>query len=795
MATRKNQRDKQPQEAPQHNLLTEYVNWIVGNPIKVIVITVAMALAMGSGVTKLVFKKDYKYFFGQNNPQLINYENLQNVYNKNDNIIIAVESLHGDVFTPSILKAIEELTDSAWHIPYAIRVDSITNYQHSMSVKDDLYVADLIKNASRLTAEAIFQTREIALKEPLLLNRLINADGTTTGVNITLEMPGKELDEQARAVNYARELCRSITAKYECINTYVTGIVALDNAMSEISNHDMQTLIPLMFVGISLVIFILMRSVQGTLMTLAIIGLSTASAIGITCWFGIPITPPSAAAPIMIMTLAVADCIHILEAMFQVYRKTLNKREAVITSLMLNIKPVFLTSLTTTIGFLSLNFSDAPPLVDLGNISAIGVVMAFIFAVSTLPAMMVKLPVKAKHRKIFTQRFFSKIADFVIRRNQRILAICIPTICVLASLVTTNELNDQWIKYFDDSIKFRTDTEFVQKNLTGIYQIEFSISAKDTNGIAKPGFLHKIEQFEKWWYAQPNVRHVNSVCEIMRRLNKNMHGDDPAYYRIPKSKDLAAQYLILYEMSLPYGLDLNNQINIDKSSTRLIVTMNDIGTKELRNIALKGESWMHQHAPELTVAPGSGPSVMFSYISERNIKGMMFGILIGLLLITGTLVLSLGSIKYGLLSIIPNAVPAICAFGLWAIFIREINMAVSVVGAVTLGIVVDDTIHFLVAFQRFRKERCMDIEDAIRHAISKVGNAIVITSIALLIGFLTLSVSSFQVNSSMGQLSSIIIVFAIIADLILLPAFIVFWHKNLKHDATNLKAPLKAQSD
>jgi predicted RND superfamily exporter protein len=367
--------------------------------------------------------------------------------------------------------------------------------------------------------------------------------------------------------------------------------------------------------------------------------------------------------------------------------------------------------------------------------------------------------------------------------------------CVLASLVTTNELNDQWVKYFDDGIKFRTDTDFVQKNLTGIYQIEYSIGVNDTNGITTPGFLHKIEQFEKWWYAQPNVRHVNSICEIMRRLNKNMHGDDPAYYRIPTSKDLAAQYLILYEMSLPYGLDLNNQINIDKSSTRFVVTMNDIGTKELRNAAWKGESWLQRHASELTVSPGSGPSVMFSYISERNIKGMIFGTLIGLVLISGTLLLSLRSIKYGLLSIIPNTVPAICAFGLWAIFIGEVNMAVSVVGAVTLGIVVDDTIHFLVAFQRARGEHCMDIEDAIHHAISKVGNAIVITSIALLSGFLTLSVSSFQVNSGMGQLSSIIIVFAIIADLMLLPAIIVFWHRYLKPEATDLKKPLEAQSD
>lgn len=770
---KKNNTGKKPAK-----FLFTYMHWIVDNPFKVIFLTLVFVATTSTGISYVKFKKDYKYFFGKSNPQLINYENLQNVYNKNDNILIAVEPTDGDVFNSRVLSAIEEFTHSAWQIPYAIRVDSLTNFQYSRAMGDDLFVNDLIKDAEQKTPEKITAVRQIALNEPILVNRLINPDGSVAGINITLEMPGKAQDAQAAAVNYARELCRRIRTKYKNINTYVTGIVALDNAMSEASSEDIKKLIPLMLLGITLAIAFLLRSLYSTMLILTIIGLSTVSAIGISGWLHIPITPPSAVAPIMIMTLAVTDCVHILESMFQEYGQTHDRRKAIVTSMITNMKPVFLTSLTTAIGFLSMNFSDAPPLVDLGNISAIGVLVAFVYAVWFLPAMVTLLPIKNSYKKIFTSKSFAKLSDFVIQKKIVILLIFIVLSCILASLVTMNQLNDQWVKYFDTNIKFRTDTDFVQAKLTGIYQIEYSIDSGRTNGVTDPDYLKKIEQFEKWWYTQPNVRHVNSFCEVMRRLNKNMHGDNLVYYRIPQSQELASQYLIVYEMSLPYGLDLNNQINIDKSSMRFIVTMNDIGAKELRTATVKGEQWLRLHALDLRLSPGTGPAVMFSYISERNINGMIYGIALGILFITGVMVISLRSLKYGLLSIIPNTLPAICAFGLWGFFVREVNMAVSVVGAITLGIVVDDTIHFLNAFLRAKNNDHMGHEKAIQYAIAKVGNAIVITSIVLSIGFITISFSSFQVNSGMGKLSAIIIGFAIFADMMLLPAILLYGKKT-----------------
>ena len=120
------------------------------------------------------------------------------------------------------------------------------------------------------------------------------------------------------------------------------------------------------------------------------------------------------------------------------------------------------------------------------------------------------------------------------------------------------------------------------KNLSGIYQVGFSIGASESSGISDPEYLAKLDEFAEWYKKQPGVIHVNSFSTVMKRLNRSTHGDDEVWYRLPDKRDLAAQYLLLYELSLPYGLDLNNQINIDKSATRLTVTLGNVTSREIR---------------------------------------------------------------------------------------------------------------------------------------------------------------------------------------------------------------------
>ncbi len=739
----------------------------------ILLVVVLLVAVAASGGRFLWFDTDYRVFFSKDNPQLKAFDELQNVYGKNDNVLFVLAPAGGEVFTAPVLTAVEQLTEKAWQIPFAIRVDSVTNFQHTRAEGDDLFVADLVSDAMTQPPEVLQEAREVALNEPLLINRLISPSVHVTGVNVTLHFAEKSITEVPDVAAHARRLADEIRAAYPDIDVYLTGLSMLNNAFFEAGIKDMQTLVPLMYLAMFVIMFWLLRSLSSTFGTLLVVGFSAASAMGLTGWMGTGLTPPSAQAATMIMTLAVADSIHLLVTMLHEMRQGRSKREAIVESLRINMQPVFLTSLTTAIGFLSMNFSDAPPFRHLGNMTATGVGIAFILSVLFLPAVMSVLPVRVKQRTSTGKFNVEWLAETVVRRRRVLLYGSVPVLLGLALCIPLNELNDRFVNYFDERIAFRTHTDFAMENLGGMYQSEHSVGSDSANGISDPAYMDKLEEFANWYRSQPEVAHVNTISDTMKRLNKSMHGDDQEWYRLPDNRQLGAQYLLLYELSLPYGLDLNNQINIDKSATRITATLGNVSAREIRSLAVRAEDWLRANAPEAMFGRAASGAIMFSHVSKRNIDSMLGGTTLALVLISGVLILALRSLKIGLISLLPNLAPAVLAFGVWGIFVGQVNLGLSIVITMTLGIVVDDTVHFLSKYLRARREQGLSAEDAVRYAFSSVGRALIVTSIILVIGFSILSLSSFDLNGSMGRMTAITIAFALIADLTALPALLM----------------------
>jgi predicted RND superfamily exporter protein len=754
-------------------LPARWARWTLRWRWPILALSILVVLGTGAGASKLRIASDYRVFFSEDNPDLLAFEAMQKIYTKNDNILFVVEPVSGDAFGRDALVALEDLTDGAWQIPYAIRVVGITNFQHSEADGDDLVVDDLVEDATLLDEAGRARVRRVALAEPLVKNRIVSQWGDVAGVNVTLQLPDESTEALPPLVVAARELARQIEAEHPAVRIRLTGIAMLNNAFDEMARKDMATLMPLMYLGIIALIFLLLRSGSATFSTVLVIGMSTATAMGLAGWLGIPITPPSSTAPVMIMTLAVADSIHILTTTLHSIRSGLGKRDALEESLRINLLPVFLTSLTTAIGFLSMNMSDAPPFRDLGNMTAMGVIAAFFYSALTLPALVSVLPLKARRGPGFSTVWTDRFAAFVTRRRRPLLAASALGTLALAAVVPANELNDDFVDYFDDSVVFRQHTDFSTQRLTGLYQLEFDLRASDSGGISEPAYLRTVDEFAEWYAEQPHVRHVLSLTDVFKRLNKNLHGDEPTQYRLPETRDLAAQYLLLFEMSLPYGLDLNNQINVDKSGTRFIVTLDDVSTREIRELAADGEAWLALNAPPEMQTRASGPSVMFAHLSKRNIEGMLVASLLALVLVSICLVFAFRSLKFGLLSLIPNVAPAALAFGAWGLWVGQINIALSAVVAMTLGIVVDDSVHFLSKYLRARREQNADGAQAVRYAFNTVGPALLFTSIILAGGFLVLAGSSFDLNAGMGKLTAMTIVFALVTDFLLLPSLLL----------------------
>jgi predicted RND superfamily exporter protein len=749
--------------------------WVVSHRLLVLLGAVVVAGLIGSGASKLEFSTNYRVFFSKANPELQAFEELQNTYTKNDNFFFVVEPREGAAFDRETMAAVEELTEAAWQIPYTIRVDSVSNFQHTYATEDDLIVEDLVRNANGREAVFLQERRDVALAEPLLRNQILTADAQITAINVVLQYPEKSFTEVPEAVAVARALQTDIETKYPLLTIHLTGVSMLNNAFAETGMADGATLMPLMFLVIFALTWLIIRSLTATLSTLLVIGLSTMVAMGAAGFAGVQLTPIAMSAPIVILTLAVADSIHILMSLRGQMRDGMAKSEALIEAVRINFLPVTITSLTTIVGFLSLNFSDSPPYWHLGNITAVGIFAAWIYSLTLLPAALSLLPyrVNKKTGTEWSQRTMGRLADFVIRRYRGLLVgVGIPTLALIA-FIPTLEFNDQWVQYFDERIEFRVDSDQAQQHF-GLYPIEYSIPAAGPGGISEPEYLENLERLTDFMRAQELVSHVYSLSDIMKRLNRNMHADDDGFYQIPSDRELSAQYLLLYELSLPYGLDLNDRINIDKSATRVTATIDEATSAETKAFFNNVDAWMAENLPSYMHAKPTSAAVMFTYISERNMQNMIVGTILAIAAIAIIMMFSLRSLRLGTLSLVPNGLPILTTFGAWALLVGEVGFSVATVASISLGIIVDDTVHWLSKYVRARDENNLSVEDSIRYAFRNVGVAIVVNTIILTAGFLVMTTSAFKMNADLGLMTILSIVGALILDFLLLPALLLF---------------------
>lgn len=741
----------------------------------VLLMTTLMVIAATIGGKNLYFRGDYNIFFDGQNAQLRAYDEIQTTFAKSDNLSIVIAPKSGNVFEQQTLTLVQQLTKDAWQIPYSSRVDSLANYQHTEAEEDDLIVEDLLLEEYPLTEQRIAKIKQIALSEPVVKHSLISEKGDVTVVNVTVQLPGIDKTTEAiEVVESANQLIDKYQQLYPTMEFHKAGIVAMNYAFMSAAQEDSSTLVPTMLLVILVFLTFMLRSPLSVIATLIVIIGSVTATMGLSGWAGMFLSTATVNIPTLVMTLAVADCVHVIATMRQNLRKGHSKAYAIDQSVAINFMPILITSVTTAIGFLMMNMSDSPVLRDFGNLAALGVMIACFLSVSLLPAMLKLLPLRVKvdsEQQPKSTDFMDKLGDWVVNNRKALLPVSALVIAVSAALLPLNKVNDESVKYFDTRSEFRRAADFMEQRISGMTNISIAIKTNQSQGIADPVFLQSIGDFSHWLRDQPETDHVATLSDVYKRLNKNMHSDDELYYKLPLDRELAAQYLLLYEMSLPYGLDLNNQINVDKSSIKMVVTIDNLGSVELVELENRIYDWFARHAPQYQVV-ASSPSLMFAHIGETNMASMLSTLPITLILISALMIFALRSARLGLISVVPNMAPAIIGFGLWALISGEINLGLSVVVTLTLGIVVDDSVHFLAKYQRARRQG-QSAEEAVRYAFHTVGRALWITTVVLVAGFSVLAMSSFRLNADMGQLSAIVIFIALVVDFIFLPALLM----------------------
>jgi predicted RND superfamily exporter protein len=756
-----------------------WLDFSVNRPKTVLVIGFMLIIATALGAKNLYFRGDYKVFFEDSNPQRMAFEEMQKTFSKNDGASIIIAPKSGNVFTLKTLTLIYEMTEDAKQIPLSIRIDSVTNFQHTWAEDDDMIVEALVYDLADLDKDRFAYIRNVALNEPNLINRLISPNADVTAINVSVNLPDGDLTAEVNQVTQSiKALTKKYKAKFPEHDFYHTGDVLMNYSFASFAERDFKTIVPLMFLIVIIIMWLLLKTAVGTFSTVMVIASSIAATMGVAGWFGMFMSTSTVNVPTMVMTLAVADCIHVISTMLYEMRQGKDKKEALLYSLSLNKFPIFITSATTGIGFLTLNFAAVPILADLGNLTAVGVIFACFFSLTILPALIMVLPMKPvlEQKMGYKLDHIEKFGEWVITHHKQILPFSLVITIIAIGFSFKNQLNDVPTAYFDKGTEFRKSTDFQQKHLSGMINLDFSILTNEDSGVNKPQTLQQIEAFSQWLRVQPEIDHVSTITDTFKRLNKNMHADDPSYYSLPDDRELAAQYLLLYEMSLPYGLDLTNQLSMNKAATRIMTMVKNSGSKELTALESRAKEWFSTNAPDLVLTVAS-PGLMFAHIGEANMASMLKGTLIALVLISCLLVFALKSFKIGVISLIPNLLPAAIGFGIWGIYSGEVNLGLSVVLSMTLGIIVDDTVHFLSKYRHARNSG-NDAEQSVRYAFASVGRALWITTLVLATGFSILMLSPFALNSDMGMLTSIIIVVALAVDFLFLPPFLMAFDKK-----------------
>ena len=745
----------------------------------VILITLLLVAVASSGIALLEFSANYRIFFDEDNPQLLALEELENTYGKSENVVFLIVPNDGDATSQDALSAALWLTKAAWQTPYSKRVDSLANFQHTTADGDDLYVRDLVDPRELEQAEARSRVREIALSDPRIAGSILALNGDVSVVNVNVELPEEGLLEAvAEVAEFARSVAAEGEQRFPGIDLRIVGTVMINQTFVEASINSQMIFLPASLLLMAAVLGVVTRGWAGVAATWVVIIFSILASLGLGVWFGLPFSPPVSPAPTIVLMIVVANCVHLLVTLQQCMRAGKSKHEAIVESISLNMHPVFLASLTTALGFLSMNFSEVPPYRHLGNFVAIGIVASFVLSVTFLPALLSLLPIRAARDRRLRGLSMNGLADFVLRYRRPLTWGWLVIVPVMLLAISRNELNDVLVHFFDDSTEFRQDTDFMDERLSGNTLLEYSLEATAEGGVTDPRFLTEVSNFADWYREQPPVRHVAVVTDTFRQLNRSMHGDDPAAYGIPESRELAAQYLLLYELSLPQGLDLNNQIDRSRSATRMSISAETLYSKDVLELNARAEAWLKGNAPHVGSVNSTGPAALFAYIGQRNIRAMLVGTMVVLLSISAILLFAFRSLRLGLISIVPNLVPAVLGFGVWGLTVGQVGLSLSVVVAMTVGIVVDDTVHFLSKYHRARRKYGLDPEGAVRHAFDTAGRSVFTTTVVLVAGFLIFAFSPFVPTAQVGVLTAMIIAFALLADLSLLPALLVAADRN-----------------
>ena len=734
---------------------------------------------MASSLKHLEFEGSYRIWFGKESQILKNYDNFRAVFGNDDAVTIMFTDKDG-IFTPKALETIENITQKLWATHYIARVDSITNYQYvhaDPEYPDDVLVEDLIDDPSSYTKEQLADKKAVALKEDLIVGKLISKDAKTT--MIVGRMTPKAGDDPAVSFKLRNAVLEIIKPEEEKngYKFFLGGGPIINTSFIEVAQHDGGTFTPAVIVVAMLLLLLIFRKFSSMFASIIVVIFTFLIVLSIQVLLGFKLNNFTANVPVFVVAIGIADAMHLLWIYTMARKKGMDNYEAIHYSVKKNFLAILLTSVTTAIGFASLGISAVVPIQTLGIATASAAVLAFILTILFVPAFLAILNPKIKADTNIQEANNHPVAVWYthfLAKNAKVILLVSTLIFVGLGLgIFKANVDSNTVKYFKEDFPFRVAVKEMQDKLTGPMSYEVVVNSKTKDGIKDPKFLHTVDKFYSELYAKfPDVRHISSLMDVVKTFNKVMNKSKT----IPDNKDLIAQYLLLYSLSLPQGMEINDKMDIDEQLLRVSVSVNLVETsKDLEQIEWI-ENWWKQTPYSAVV---NGQTVMFAHMQHDVTATLINSITLAVISISLVMLLIFRNWRMLPLFIVPNVLPIALVVGVMGWLHIDIDMGVAIAGAIIIGVAVDDTIHFMVKYIEARK-RGDNLEDAMKYVLSYAGSAIIFTTIVLSIAFLVFIFSSFNPNYHFGIVTASALVIAVIVDLVALPALLMLIDKKEK---------------
>ena len=718
----------------------------------------------------------YRIWFDKESKILTDYDNFRQTFGNDDALIIAFRDPKG-IFTPKALKSIQRITQSLWKMPYISRVDALTNYQYiyaNPQEPDDIMVEDFIQESNLSNPDYLANRQKIALQDPLIRDAFISKDGTTT--MIVARLVPKVNDEGDKSLEIMQNLQKILIpeAQRTGYKYWVNGGPALTEAFITVASADM-IFVPMILTASMILLFLLFRRVGGALIPIGVVSFTFLTVIAIQILLGYKLNNFTINLPTFIIAIGIADAVHIYSVWLLLRKEGKDNFDATKISLEKNFLPIFLTSLTTTIGFATLTISHVVPVFTLGIATASGAILAFIISILWMPAVLLLLNQKIEPLPQVQQEDQSPLGygAFILRNNKKIILITGAIFTLLSLGLSKVRIDSNTIRYFDKEVEIRQSAEFIMAHLTGPMAYEIIIDSKQKNGIKNPQFLKTVELFYQEFQAKyPDVRHLSSLMEIIKRFNQVVNHQD----EIPNNQNLIAQYLLLYSLSLPQGMEINDKMDIDEQKLRITAQVNIVDTsKDLEMIHYVHEWWSKTPYS----ASVQGQTAMFAYMQRDVTNTLIYSLSLAVILVSLVMLLIFQRPRLLWVFILPNLLPVVLVVGLMGWIEIPIDIGVAIAGAIIIGVAVDDTIHFLVKYFEARKMG-LSIEETFDEVLRYAGKAILFTTIILSGAFSIFAFSNFAPNQNFGIVTAFALIVALVVDLLLLPALLSLTDRESK---------------